>query len=56
VFTSMGSVLLRATLQRPWPVFNRVRPEKPKLPVVLSRWEVRSLLPWSEPERPEVLR
>jgi len=33
------------TLQRPWPVFNRVRPRKtPKLPVVLSRWEVRSLL------------
>jgi len=33
------------TLQRPWPVFDRVRPRNtPKLPVVLSRWEVRSLL------------
>jgi integrase/recombinase XerD len=33
------------TLQRPWPVFDLVRPRKTqKLPVVLSLWEVRSLL------------
>jgi integrase/recombinase XerD len=33
------------TLKRPWPVFDRVRPRNtPKLPVVLSLWEVRSLL------------
>ena len=33
------------TLKRPWPVFNLVRPRKTqKLPVVLSLWEVRSLL------------
>jgi integrase/recombinase XerD len=33
------------TLQRPWPVFARVRPQKShKLPVVLSLQEVRHLL------------
>jgi integrase/recombinase XerD len=33
------------TLQRPWPVFDLVRPRHPqKLPVVLSLQEVRSLL------------
>jgi integrase/recombinase XerD len=33
------------TLQRPWPVFDLVRPQKsPKLPVVLSLQEVRHLL------------
>jgi integrase/recombinase XerD len=33
------------TLKRPWPVFDLVRPRKTqKLPVVLSLWEVRSLL------------
>jgi integrase/recombinase XerD len=33
------------TLQRPWPVFARIRPRhRPKLPVVLSPQEVRSLL------------
>ena len=33
------------TLQRPWPVFDRVRPRNTQqLPVVLSRREVRSLL------------
>jgi integrase/recombinase XerD len=37
--------LYERTLQRPWPVFDLVRPRHPqKLPVVLSRREVRSLL------------
>ena len=37
--------LYERTLPRPWPVFDLVRPRHPqKLPVVLSRREVRSLL------------
>jgi integrase/recombinase XerD len=37
--------LYERTLQRPWPVFDLVRPRHPQtLPVVLSRREVRSLL------------
>jgi integrase/recombinase XerD len=37
--------LYERTRQRPWPVFDLVRPRHPqKLPVVLSRREVRSLL------------
>jgi hypothetical protein len=37
--------LYERTLQRPWPVFDLVRPRPPhKLPVVSSRREVRALL------------
>jgi hypothetical protein len=37
-------------LQRPWPVFDLVRPRpRPQLPVVLSLREVRSLLALVEP-------
>jgi integrase/recombinase XerD len=35
------------TLQRPWPVFELIRPQhRQTLPVVLSPQEVRSLLAW----------
>jgi site-specific recombinase XerD len=40
------------TLQRPWPVFDFVLPRNtPQLPVVLSLWEVRSLLALVEPPK-----
>jgi hypothetical protein len=43
------------TRQRPWPVFDRVRPRTTlKLPVVWSPQEVRSLLAFRTPECPHV--